>query len=50
MPINDGTGPGGRGPMTGRGNGFCALKLDENESSVSGYADHDTYTIELTKN
>lgn len=24
MPFGDGTGPMGRGPMTGRGAGFCA--------------------------
>ncbi|MBN1981440.1 MAG: DUF5320 domain-containing protein [Chitinivibrionales bacterium] len=24
MPRGDGTGPGGRGPMTGRAGGFCA--------------------------
>ena len=23
MPYGDGTGPGGMGPMTGRGGGFC---------------------------
>lgn len=26
MPGFDGTGPQGRGPMTGRGMGFCVLK------------------------
>jgi hypothetical protein len=31
MPRGDGTGPVGRGPMTGRGAGFCA------EYSVPGY-------------
>ena len=24
MPFGDGTGPGGMGPMTGRGAGYCA--------------------------
>lgn len=27
MPGFDGTGPAGRGPMTGRGNGYCILKI-----------------------
>lgn len=27
MPRFDGTGPGGQGPMTGRGNGYCAMRL-----------------------
>ena len=27
MPGLDGTGPRGMGPMTGRGRGFCVLKL-----------------------
>ena len=26
MPGFDGTGPQGKGPMTGRGMGFCVLK------------------------
>lgn len=29
MPGLDGTGPAGLGPMTGRGMGFCAVRLDE---------------------
>jgi hypothetical protein len=27
MPGYDGTGPKGQGPMTGRGRGFCILKI-----------------------
>jgi len=27
MPAFDGTGPRGQGPITGRGEGFCALAL-----------------------
>lgn len=27
MPAFDGTGPRGQGPMTGRGEGYCALAL-----------------------
>jgi len=29
MPGFDGTGPEGRGSMTGRGMGFCAMPADE---------------------
>ena len=29
MPGFDGTGPQGRGPMTGGGRGFCVLKLPD---------------------
>jgi hypothetical protein len=28
MPGFDGTGPAGRGPFTGRGEGYCAVPLD----------------------
>jgi len=31
MPGFDGTGPEGRGPITGRGMGYCALPEDEYE-------------------
>ncbi len=31
MPGHDGTGPAGTGPMTGRGKGYCVIKLPENE-------------------
>ncbi|MFO7667622.1 MAG: DUF5320 domain-containing protein [Desulfobacterales bacterium] len=27
MPGHDGTGPKGEGPMTGRGSGYCLLKI-----------------------
>lgn len=30
MPGYDGTGPAGAGPMTGRGRGYCIVKLPEN--------------------
>jgi len=29
MPGFDGTGPNGQGPMTGRGEGYCAIPLDQ---------------------
>ena len=39
MPVFDGTGPLGRGPMTGRGQGFCALIVSkENSGEMKGFA------------
>jgi hypothetical protein len=40
MPRFDGTGPRGEGPMTGRGEGYCALVLpsQEGEGVPYGYA------------
>jgi hypothetical protein len=40
MPGFDGTGPRGQGPMTGRGEGYCALVLPspEEEGAPYGYA------------
>jgi len=39
MPGFDGTGPLGQGPMTGRGQGFCALTVsEENPGEVKGFA------------
>jgi len=40
MPGFDGTGPRGEGPMTGRGEGYCALVLPspEDEGAPYGYA------------
>jgi hypothetical protein len=29
MPGYDGTGPRGRGPMTGKGDGYCVLEIPE---------------------
>jgi hypothetical protein len=29
MPGHDGTGPRGRGPMTGKGDGYCVLEMPE---------------------
>ncbi len=37
MPGFDGTGPLGRGPMTGRGRGFCVLRTsEENPGRIQG--------------
>jgi len=39
MPGFDGTGPRGEGPMTGRGEGHCALVLPSEEGRAPyGYA------------
>jgi hypothetical protein len=38
MPGFDGTGPQGQGPMTGRGEGYCAVRLPESGQAPSGYA------------
>ena len=40
MPGFDGTGPRGLGPMTGRGEGYCAFTLPEpgTEGTSYGYA------------
>ena len=38
MPGLDGTGPLGQGPMTGRGQGFCALTVSkDNPGEVKGF-------------
>ena len=39
MPGFDGMGPSGQGPMTGRGQGFCALTVSEEDpGEVKGFA------------
>ena len=38
MPGFDGTGPQSQGPMTGRGEGYCAVKLPEPGEATQGYA------------
>jgi len=37
MPGFDGTGPMGLGPMTGRGMGYCAVRLPVNKGFVPPY-------------
>ena len=38
MPQFNGTGPLGKGPITGKGNGFCILKHDtEKPGKLEGY-------------
>jgi hypothetical protein len=38
MPRFDGTGPQGLGPMTGRGEGYCALAIPDSGQAPYGYA------------
>ena len=40
MPAYDGTGPAGQGPLTGRGEGYCAIRLPNPRSGqvAQGYA------------
>ncbi|MGD2040378.1 MAG: DUF5320 domain-containing protein [Anaerolineae bacterium] len=38
MPRYDGTGPRGGGPMTGRGEGYCAIRLAQPGRPAYGYA------------
>jgi hypothetical protein len=38
MPGFDGTGPQSQGPMTGRGEGYCALRLPGPGQVPQGYA------------
>ena len=34
MPRLDGTGPDGKGPMTGRGRGYCVMPLNTTEQEL----------------
>jgi hypothetical protein len=39
MPGYDGTGPAGRGPLTGQGRGFCVMKVPEApDEPLTGFA------------
>lgn len=38
MPRYDGTGPQGQGPLTGRGEGYCAVRLPEDGQDAYGVA------------
>jgi hypothetical protein len=37
MPAFDGTGPQGHGPLTGRGEGYCAIRLPDPRSGDEAY-------------
>lgn len=48
MPGYDGTGPGGKGPMTGKGMGYCVLKFPRAEGEpVEGFAGHLGHPVRL---
>jgi hypothetical protein len=51
MPAFDGTGPRGQGPMTGRGQGYCAIRLPgPNPGRVPfGYAGRDGAPVRLRR-
>ncbi len=34
MPKLDGSGPSGKGPMTGRGSGYCVIPLNTTEQEL----------------
>ena len=38
MPGFDGTGPRGQGPLTGRGEGYCAVRIPDFGQVPYGYA------------
>lgn len=50
MPKYDGTGPRGQGIFTGRGEGYCALRLSETGSGepAIGYAGIQGRPVQLT--
>lgn len=52
MPAFDGTGPRGQGPMTGRGEGYCAIRLPNPESGrvPYGYAGRAGVPVRLRQN
>ena len=37
MPGFDGTGPQGKGPLSGRGEGYCAIRLPDPRSGGQAY-------------
>ena len=48
MPGYDGTGPQGRGPMTGGGGGFCLLKLPRSpDEALTGFAGRAGYPVRI---
>ena len=41
MPKKDGTGPRGKGPLTGKGQGFCILQLTDSKSLLKQTTDEE---------
>ena len=49
MPGYDGTGPNGLGPITGRGTGYCLIKLSESSGEpAKGFAGRSGYPVVLS--
>lgn len=48
MPMYDGTGPRGFGPMTGQGGGYCLLKLPSSPGEpLSGFTGQSGFPVRL---
>jgi hypothetical protein len=49
MPGHDGTGPHGLGPFTGRGEGYCAMRLPDPDSEqlAEGFAGRGGHPVRL---
>ena len=47
MPGFDGTGPQGEGPLSGRGEGYCAVKLPAAGELPSGYSGLQGWPVRL---
>jgi hypothetical protein len=48
MPMYDGTGPRGLGPMTGQGGGYCLLKLPSSPGEpLSGFTGQSGFPVRL---
>jgi hypothetical protein len=50
MPRGNGTGPAGQGPLTGRGKGYCILRLGNSPSKPEGYAGLQGRPVDETNN
>jgi len=48
MPEHDGTGPKGRGPMTGRGRGHCMLKIPQTSNEpLTGFVGRSGQPVQI---
>lgn len=45
MPGFDGTGPKGQGPFTGRGMGYCVIKLDSKDSEIQNNQGREVFSM-----
>jgi hypothetical protein len=48
MPQYDGTGPRGQGPMSGRGEGYCAIRLPAPGRPACGFAGLQAVPVHLS--